>query len=195
MFKKATIISFSFLAIFMILSIALIVKGENEAFTPTHETNQERTKKGYPTKQMRTHVTKDIWYTQEGERLHHYIETPRSILTAYPNEDGIELVEQMQGMKCYCQEKIEENEGEVIQQIRLIESEEGIYYYSNHHFDANRVFIALFRMPGKELQTTLNHENAFLKGVAERVSLSFDHTTDFQAEKFKAQIRSPGRSL
>ncbi|MCB1074398.1 MAG: hypothetical protein KDK59_02585 [Simkania sp.] len=140
----------------------------------------------HPTRQTRSGVQKDLWMSNDDGRLHHRMISPRSILTAYPKGENFELVEEMQGMKCYLQENIEEG----IQQIRFIESESGTYRYSNQHFDAHQVFLALFRIPGKELETKLDFNSAFLKGVAEDVSLSFsENSPNFHAEKFKAHIR------
>lgn len=140
----------------------------------------------YPTKQMRSGVQKDLWMSDDKQRLHHRMMSPRSILTAYPKGENFELVEEMQGMKCYLQENIEEG----VQQIRFIESESGTYRYSNQYFDAHQVFLALFRLPGSELETKLDFDFAFLKGVAEDVSLSFsENSPNFHAEKFKAHIR------
>ncbi len=152
----------------------------------------------YPTKQMRSGVTKDLWiHDPQMGRLHHHIESPRSILTAYTEDKHMHLLEQMIGMKCYLQEKIEKGEeGGIIQQIRYIESEEGTYRYSDHHFEAHSVFLALFRTPGDTLPSKFNLEEAFLQGVAKEVSLSFsEDTPQFHAQKFKAHIRPQRNAL
>jgi len=148
----------------------------------------------YPNKQMRSGVSKDLWISEKGTtRLHHHIESPRSILTAIPHGNRIELVEQMIGMKCYFQERIDDEKGEVIQNIRYLQSEEGTYRYTDHYFDAHSVFLALYRLPGETLITHLDTKDAYLKGIAEEVSLTFSGgTPDFHAEKFKAQIRPQG---
>jgi len=155
-----------------------------EILTQEMESPQEGRK--YPTKQIRTGVSKDLWiHDAQMGRLHHHIESPRSILTAYTSDKKIYLIEQMMGMKCYLQEKVEEG----MQEIRYIESEEGTYRYSDHHFDAHTVFLALFRIPGDELSTNLNLEEAFLTGIAKEVSLSFsENSPNFHAQNFKARI-------
>ena len=143
----------------------------------------------YPTKQMRSGLQKDLWMTDEGQRLHHRMISPRSILTAYPRGGNFELVEEMQSMKCYLQENIETGE-KTMQQVRFIESESGTYHYSDQHFATHQVFLALFRLPGNQLETRLDFDAAFLKGIAQDVSLSFsENSPNFHAEKFKAQIR------
>ena len=140
MLKRMTIFSFVFL--FLITGIALFlilfVSSSNYNITP-----QKQTKKiaKYPTKQMRSNVLKDIYVSEKSQRLHHHIESPRSILTAFPSGNSFDLVEQMHNMKCYLQEKLDYSDDmdEPMQQIRFIESQEGIYHYSNHHFDAKQV--------------------------------------------------------
>ena len=148
----------------------------------------------HPIKQMRSGVSKDLWISNsEKGRLHHHIESPRSILIAVPHGNHFKLVEQMIGMKCYFQEKIEEEDGVTTQNIRYLQSGEGTYRYTDHFFDAQSVFFALYRLPGETLTTHLDTKDAYLKGVAEEVSLSFsDGSPNFHAEKFKAQIRPQG---
>ena len=164
-----------------------------EILTQEMEMPQKETK--YPTRQMRSGVSKDLWiHDAEMGRLHHHIESPRSILTVYSSDKHMHLIEQMIGMKCYLQEKVERDDRTLSQQIRYIESKEGTYRYSDHHFDAHSVFLALFRLPGDQLSTKLNIEEAFLRGVAREVSLSFSgDNPNFHAQNFKAHIR-PQRS-
>ena len=153
--------------------------GQRDDFSPTSPC---------PTKQIRTDVQKDLWIFNEGFRLHHRMESPRSILTIYPKGDRCELVEEMQDMKCYLQENVQ-MEGRSMQQIRFIASASGTYYYSNQYFDAHQVFLALFRIPGNRLETELDFNEAFLKGVAQDVLLSFaEAPPHFQAKKFKAYV-------
>ena len=162
--------------------------------TLTEEISMPKHEEKYPTKQMRSGVSKDLWISEKGTtRLHHHIESPRSILTAIPHENRIELVEQMMGMKCYFQEKLEDKGDEAIQSIRYLQSEEGTYRYTDHYFDAHSVFLALYRIPGETLTTHLDTKDAYLKGIAEEVTLSFSEgSPNFHAEKFKAQIRPQG---
>ncbi|MEM8728068.1 MAG: hypothetical protein AAGE99_05110 [Chlamydiota bacterium] len=147
-----------------------------------------------PDKQLRSRVSKDLWFSENGAtRLHYHIESPRSILTPIPDGNRLDLVEQMFGMKCYFQEKIDNKEGIVTQQIRYLESEEGIYRYTDHYFDAHSVSLALYRLPGETLTTDLDAKEAYLEGIAEGVTLSLaGETPDFHAEKFKAHIRAQG---
>lgn len=143
---------------------------------------------------MRSGVSKDLWVTgHDQKRIHHHIESPRSILTAVQKGSQIELTEQMINMRCFFQEKIEEEEGELRQNIRYLQSSEGVYHYSDHLFDAHSVFLALYTLPGDTLTTTLDPKTAYLRGVADDVSLSFSNgSPNFHAEKFKAQIRPHG---
>ena len=140
---------------------------------------------------MRSGVSKDLWTSgHDQKRLHHHIESPRSILTAIRKGNQIELTEQMINMRCFLQEKIEGDEGELHQNIRYLQSSEGVYRYSDRLFNAHSVFLALHTIPGDKLTTTLDPKTAYLKGVADDVSLSFSSgSPNFHAEKFKAQIR------
>lgn len=145
----------------------------------------------HPNKQMRSKVSKDLWISNhENTRLHHHIESPRSILIAVSHKDHIELVEQMIGMKCYLQEKIERDDGNVVQTVRYIQSKDGTYHYASHHFDASQVFLTLHHIPGETLPTSLDTEDAYFTGVAQEATLSLSKgLPHFYAEKFKGQVR------
>jgi len=203
MLKRITIFSFALLFIVtgvILYEILLIPPSEQSSEKIlAHETDlTDKKTYQYPTKQMRSGVLKDIWVSDGMQRLHHRIESPRSVLTAYPKNNAFELVEQMQGMKCYIQEKIEYGveTGQASQQLRFIESQEGTYYFANQHFDAHQVFLAVFRLSGDILPSQIDLKEAFLQGVADEVTLFFsDHGPNFHAEKFKAHIRPQGSGI
>ena len=198
MIKRATLFAFFLLALFtggVIFQAFYSPNGiKSIEETLTEDITMPKNEGKYPNKQMRSGVSKDLWISSsEKGRLHHHIESPRSILTAISHGNHIELVEQMIGMKCYFQEKIEEDNGVLTQNIRYLQSAEGTYRYTDHHFDAHSVFLALYRLPGETLSTKLDSNDAYLKGIAEEVSLSFSNgSPNFHAEKFKAQIRPQG---
>jgi len=186
MLSRATYIAFALVFALTAVTVHFLLN-RPALHVPKLDLKASKKETAYPTKQMRSGVQKDLWVTENGVRLHHQMSSPRSILTAYPKGDNFELVEEMQGMRCYLQEMLpEENR----QQIRLIKSSAGTYSYSTFHFDAHQVFLALFELPGNELQTHFNLDDAFLKGVAEEVTLKFaESSPNFNAKKFKAQIR------
>lgn len=149
----------------------------------------------YLNKQMRSGVSKDLWIVdRDNRRLHHHIESPRSILTAVHKGSKMELTEQMINMRCFFQDKVEEESGVFKQQIRHIQSEEGTYRYSDQKFHAHSVFLALHSIEGETLTTILDPQTAYLKGIADEVTLSFSNgSPHFHAEKFKAHIHENPR--
>jgi hypothetical protein len=198
--KRTTIIAFFVLILFtggvLFQAFYSFKEGGSIEEMLTQEISMPKHEEKFPNKQMRKSVAKDLWISNKDHvRLHHHIESPRSILTAIPYGNRVELIEQMIGMKCFFQEKLEKEEGEPMQQIRYLQSGEGTYRYTDHFFDAHSVFLALYRMPGESLVTNLDADDAYLKGIAEEVSLSFSNgTPNFHAEKFKAQIRPQGKA-
>lgn len=194
MLKRATLIAFSSLFVFALAICLLLFPTDFSAFKKIRlfkEKVSTPDRKEYPTRQMRKKVSKDLWIAGEkGERLHHRFESPTSILIAYPRGNSIELIEKMEKMKCYLQEEIDRG-NPPRQQIRFIESEEGTYTFATQHFDASKVFIALFHLPGTTLPTEVDLNQAYLKGIAYRASLSFsEKTPHFTAEKLKAKIHT-----
>ena len=198
MLKKTTIISFFLLSLMMGMAFFLVFRDPSSSLAIDKILCSAPKEKGEiaPTKQMRSGVVKELWITEGDKRLHYRIESPRSVLTALPKGNTFELTEQMQGIKCFFQEKIEhaEETGELSQQLRFIESREGTYTYADHRFNAEQVFLALFRLPGDRLETNLDLSTAFLKGVAKEVTLSLSHHgPSFHAKKFKAHITTQGK--
>jgi hypothetical protein len=196
MLKKTTIISFFLLFVMMAASFFLVLRAPSSRFAC--DKISHAIPNTAPTKQMRSGVVKEMWITEGERRLHHRIESPRSILTALPKGNTFELIEQMQGIKCFFQEKIEDVEetGELSQHLRFIESKEGTYIYSKHCFHAEQVFLALFQLPGEHLETKLDLNQAFLKGAAKEITFSLSHHgPSFHAEKFKAHIKPQGNVL
>lgn len=200
MIKNTAIIAFFLLAIFtggvLFQAFYSLEQGGSIEEMLTQEISIPKHEEKFPNEQIRTGVTKDLWMSdKEMVRLHHHIESPRSVLTAIPDGSHFKLVEQMIGMKCYFQEKLEEEGGELMQQIRYLQSEEGTYQYTDHFFNTKAVFLALYRLPGKTLLTDLSDNKAYLEGVAEGVSLSLSNgSPNFHAKKFKAEIHPQGKT-
>ena len=145
------------------------------------------------TYQTRSDVRKDIWTAEEDhKRLHYRIESKSSILKLVPGEKKAELVENLQDIKCWMQDKLYtgSSQNAPMQQVRYLEADRGTYRYSAQQFDARTVSISLLRLPGHRLSFDVGAQDAFLKGIAQRVSFSIsDGTPQFQAQNFKASIK------
>ena len=146
-----------------------------------------------PTNQHRKGVRKEIWFSQDDcSRLHYQIASEGSLLTLTPIKNKFEVVETLQGIKCWMQDKLyEENQTHTpMQQSRYIEAEEGHYRYTTQEFTANGVTLSLFHLEGHELPTEEVDENqAFLRGVATDISFLFSgKTPQFQAGHFQATM-------
>ena len=196
MFKNIRIIS-----IYAVFLIALLAGVKITFFTsPLFNDNQPsisiattRKAKQGPVEQIRHGAAKDLWKLGEdgGVRLHYHIESPYSILTAYPQGSSYELVERMNGIKCYFQENVDLDQSR--QQIRYFQADRGSYSYGKQSFTAESVLITVSQTAGNELQMNINPTEIFLKGMASQVSLSFaGQQPDFQAKAFRAKIRNPG---
>jgi len=140
------------------------------------------------TRQHRKEVTKDIWFTQDDcSRLHYQIASEGSLLTLTPVGNKFEFVESLQGIRCWMQDQLLQEE-EPAQQARYFEADEGVYRYSTQEFVANDVSLSLFHLPGHKLpEGTVDPEEAFFKGRAKDISFFFGgNTPQFQARQFQA---------
>lgn len=145
-----------------------------------------RVSQNQESQQQRLGVRKDLWLAQEDKsRLHHCILSQTSLLTLLPVDDKVDIVEHLQNLHCWMQDKLYPD----TQQVRYFEAEQGLYQYSIQKFTASRVALSLFRLPGSQLPSTIDPKKAFLRGVAQDVSFAIaGKATQFQAEQFKATL-------
>ena len=148
--------------------------------------------KDQQTHQTRGGVRKDLWLSQENQtRLHYRIDSQSSILTLLPIDDKLDIIENLQQIKCWMQDKLYVQGSTLMQQMRFFEAEQGIYQYSSQRFAANSVALSLFRIPGIQLPNSVDPKAAFLRGIAQDVSFSIaGKATHFQAQRFKATLMS-----
>lgn len=148
--------------------------------------------------QTREGVRKDIWTTEANNvRMHYRIESKSSILKLTPRESKMELVENLQGIKCWMQDKLlltSESQsgfqGTPLQQIRYLEANEGSYRYNTQQFEASSVSLSFLRLPGHVLMFDVGPKDAFLRGIAQNVTFSISEGVPlFQAQNFKASIK------
>ncbi len=141
-----------------------------------------------PTQQQRTKVSKEIWLSGENQsRLHYRIESDNSVLTLTPVKNKFELVESLQGMRCWIQEKLLEKG----QQLRYFEAGEGLYYYNRAELLASHAKLSLYKLATSSLpKEPLPLSDAYLRGVARNVSVSFGgKVPEFKASDFKAILK------
>jgi len=142
------------------------------------------------TRQHRKEVRKDIWFSQDDcQRFHYHIESEGSLLTLTPIHNKFEIVESLQGIKCWMQEKLY-NQGDPMQQTRYFEASEGDYRYTTKEFLASDVTLSFFRLPGHQLpKQSVDPKEAFLQGQAKDISFFFGgNTPQFQARQFQATM-------
>ena len=145
------------------------------------------------TNQLRKGVCKDIWFAQDDDsRLQYRIESIASVLTLLPVKNKFEVIETLSNIKCWTQDKLYFNTTDHVpmQQARYLEASEGIYNYGSQQFNAEKVTLSLFHLPGHLLNThVLDTKKAFLSGLAKTVSFTVSgKTPQFQAEQFKASL-------
>ncbi len=144
--------------------------------------------------QQRKGVVKEIWFSQEdNSRLHYRIFSESSLLTIKPEANGFDLIEKLEKIKCWMQDKLYEPTAGSgpMQQIRFLAAEEGLYRYTSQEFLAQTVALSLYRLGGHELPHELVTSKPFLKGIAEDVSFAVSgKSPQFKAKHFKAELNT-----
>ncbi len=199
MFRKATI--FSLLALVILtalwgLATLRIRPGDVAHFKERFQQEEAATSKNLfsTSHQQRKGVVKEIWFTQEdSSRLHYRISSESSLLTIKPQGNSVDLVEKLENIKCWMQDKLYDASSSTgaTQQVRFLAAQEGLYRYTSQEFLAQSVALSLFRLGGHELPNETLTTRPFLKGRAEDVSFSVSgKTPQFNAKHFKAELNT-----
>jgi len=197
MFKKIvplTLMSFCLLLICWIICFARTRESDFASYRTQKQNKQNASVKSLAqtTNQNRKGVVKEIYFTQEDQtRLHYRIESDSSILTLKPEGSKFDLIEKLEKMRCWMQDKIElTGQGNSpVQQMRYLEAEEGIYRYTAQQFLAQSVGLSLYRIQGCDIPSSLDSYKPFLRGVAQDVSFAVTgKTPQFNAKYFKALL-------
>jgi hypothetical protein len=196
MFSKVSKLYWAVFALVTLLWLVQVGVPREKDYALSREMNAKRevasTSSMYSsTHQTRQGVRKEIWFTgEDGKRLHHRIESRASVLTLDPAAHHFDLIENLQGIKGSMQDKLYTSDsGDLMQQMRFFEADTGIYRYKTQQFNAQTVALALYRLPGQTLPTSLSGKQAFLKGIAKDASFCISgKTSQFQAQHFKATL-------
>lgn len=204
MFKRATaftLISFAAMALIWVFQICFVTDNDLAAYRKRiEETQKDGTSESLTstTNQTRQGVRKDIWFAGEDHsRLQYRIESESSLLSFLTTGEKVEVVENLENIKCWMQDRLYvEPDAGALQQIRFLQAAQGIYRYSTQEFLAQTVTLSLFRLPGHTLITTSDPKYAFLKGIAKDVSFSVSgKNPHFQAQHFSATFKQKENDL
>ena len=194
MYPKVTFLSLAILCLFSLLwifNIAFMRKKDVTAYTQLIESMQNSASTDYSaTEQDRKGLRKDIWMSQENHsRLHYRIDSKSSSLTLVAKDGKLDILENLQGIEGWVQERLYLNGQSPMQQMRFFEAAKGTYQYNTQEFLAQSVALSLFRLPGHSLPFSLDINKAFLQGIAQDVSFSVSgKTPQFQAKRFQATL-------
>jgi hypothetical protein len=198
MFKRMTLVCFLSLGIMTLvwgMSLFRVRPSDLEKVKKRIDEQNSTSSKNLfsTTQQQRKGVVKEIWFTQEdNSRLHYRIASESSLLTIQPVMNRFELIEKLEKIKCWMQDKLyEPNAGAgPVQQIRFLAAQEGLYRYTTQEFLAQSVDLSLYRIGGHELPKELTTK-PFLKGIAEGVSFAVSgKNPQFKAKQFKAELNT-----
>lgn len=160
---------------------------------------------GFSSKQHRTKMQKDLFFTEKGKRLQMHLESENAdlVLDFHPQQ---EIVEHMQGVICYVQEDLfdfisKEGRSESMQQVLYFESPSAVYHYSNKIFVAENVKVFRYVVPGHDLYdphldsdayflpSGKNNDHLISHGEAKSIEFSLeDDHFNFKANGLRATL-------
>ena len=194
MFKITAITSLLFvtLSLAWALCFGFVSPADITAYHTQQQQQDYASVKGlaHTTTQNRKSVVKEIYFSQEDHsRLHYRIESDASVLTLKPEGAKCNLIEKLEKMRCWMQDKLESSpkDQQPMQHMRYLEAEEGIYRYTAQQFLAQSVALSLYHIDGHNLPSSLTGVQPFLNGIAQDISFTVTgKTPQFQAQNFKA---------
>lgn len=145
------------------------------------------------TQQHRT-THKDIWFSQGDQRLQLRLRSEDTRLVLEHHDRNIQVVEHMQGVTCFIQEKLyyltkEDGQRIPMQIVRYLEADNASYYYQADRFLAEQVHVMRVAMPGHTLTESLEGLTPFMTGVARSVEFGLSGTElNFTAYQLKATL-------
>lgn len=150
-----------------------------------------RFSKKEPIHQQRFNVQKDIWYLENGMRLHFSLFSTDSFLSLKEKNGKFELVEDLKNLHCFAQEKIYFNSHthQWEQKLRYFKAKKGTYLFPSHQFLSDMINLYFYDLEGTDLPKDITPFSPYLKGVASQVSFMFsDKKSHFKAYHFKASF-------
>ncbi len=194
MWHRANVLNLLLLSIFALISIT-VVSLTHFSPTPTNTASSIFENEKIPDSIIQTaqESTKDLWVNKNGKRFHYHLESPISRIILKHEEDGTEIIEEMEDMRLWIQDRIVTSP-RPLQEIRFIQSPLSTFHFSNQELKTQKSFIALYTTPGKDLSLHLKPELVSLRGRADTFDISVDNDgVKFSAKGFTAQINEPGK--
>ncbi len=141
--------------------------------------------------QNRKLVRKDLWISDPSHhRLQSRIECRSSLLTLEPKASSLHVIEYLEGVEGWSQEKMVIINKAPSYQMRAFTAKEGKYMYDTQTFQAVDAGLSLYVIPGLSLITNVKNHTPFLQGTAEQVFFSLEKgMPSFQAQHFKAKLQ------
>lgn len=156
----------------------------------------DRESKPFTSQQQRYHVTKQVFFMKDNERLQWRLKSESSELRFGHQENAVELVEYFKDVSCVCQEKLvfcSENDKIISdvqkpsydpkQLMRSLNAKQAVYHYKTEQLVADDVQLARYMLPGHQWIDKLHSFSPLMTGKAKRVQLSFSQND----RSFKAQ--------
>jgi hypothetical protein len=182
LFRRAFLVSFALIALIsslLLYHFFIILPSDFAHFKQLKAMKNEISQAHAPTEQISRNVQKDIWLAQDGKRLHHRINSEKSLITFLPKGHHHEVVEKMENIHGTMQEKVNQAE----ETVRHFKALSGFYHYGNNEFFANEVELKLINQSLPKPET----EKLLLSGTAEAMTLHLsDHRPKISVLKLKA---------
>lgn len=147
---------------------------------------EKHKKQPHAHQQVRYHVSKQIFYKQDQQRLQSRLTSEQSELMLQQREEKVELVEHFKNVTCVMQEEFLP----LKQLVRCLKAREAIYGYQSGQFEAEDVELARYLVLGQQWPLAMESLKPFFQGKSQKVEFTFFQEPHFKAQGMQATFHS-----
>ena len=162
------------------------------------ELTRPKEEKKIHTNSQRNEMAKSVWLTRDGERYENFLTSEDSFVQIRPKEKGMRVVENMDKIVCFMQQKLfVDSNGNPWQQIFHFTADKGSYDYAKKYFQAYDVDLWMIQVPGHDLQKELKEEDTLvMEGHCDSLNFFFlDDNTKLETHNLVSTIHTKERVL
>ncbi len=187
--KQLVVFSLVWVAISLFVGLMLfrVTEEDIEAYQELVESSRPVSKTVLSqSKQLREGVVKEIWYHGRSPLCIRIISALSELCFSQQNGE-MEVVEQLQGVECWMQEKLYYEEGKPMQLVRYMQAENATYHYNTQLFTAEATLFWRYRLEGHEPVSSVEGHEPIMSATAQTVEFTLKgKEIDFQAHRLRA---------
>ncbi len=161
-----------------------------EELLSSSQSEEEKSKKSFKTSQIRKGGEKNIWFFENALPRQLQLRNRKASLKFEKNILHASLVESMEEVEIFIQEKLYYLDKQAMQRLRYVKGATADYHYKDSKLIVNDVSIKLLDLAGHKLPKLIEEKDkALMTGTAKTATFSLkDHKIHFSADRLKLRF-------